>query len=202
MVCACMRYKCDILYLIERCFFTQGQELTNRCIQSCPRVVHSCLDLSRVAQVARKKMGDRRTDQRTDGPTDRQTYLHIETRGCILKCAIDDLTLFFCPRQNNIPSWTMIWPWVAVVDVVVDVVQTTFKIGISRECLELLPWSVTWKYLRVSCFENDTFWKIRTCRLAQPTYQPNWKNGITLAIIGWSKWILVCRSLSRDHMHV
>ena len=47
--------------------------------------------------------------------------------------------------------------------------------GISRECLELLPWSFAWKYLRVSCFKNDTFKKICACRPAQPTYQPKVK---------------------------
>ena len=47
----------------------------------------------------------------------------------------------FFLRQNNIPSRTMIRPRVGVivVDVVIDVVRTTFENGISQERLELLP---------------------------------------------------------------
>ena len=61
---------------------------------------------------------------------------------------------------------------VIVVDVVIDVVRTTFENGISQERLELLPWLFAWKYLRLNRFDNDTFRKIRECRPVQPTYQP------------------------------
>ena len=86
-------------------------------------------------------------------------------------CAVSYSYMIFCPQRPNIPSQTMIQPRVGVVVIIIYVVGTTFKNGISQERLELSPWCFTWRYPRLSCFENGAFRKIRACRPAQPTNQ-------------------------------